>query len=90
VFKNVCVCYETNVSTELFLKKSSSLSLARCIDANLDNSKCIWSICMKFSGIMCLGMKYICGNFHCKKVRLSSRNVNDIIYVIPYMAHLNG
>jgi len=28
--------------------------------------KSFWSICMKFSGVMCLDRKNICGNNHCK------------------------
>jgi len=34
---------------------------------------------MKVSGFMCLGMKNICENFHCKKQKkLSNCEVNDI------------
>ena len=51
------------------------------------NSKTVWSICMKFPGIMCLVMKDICGKFRCKQT--SSRKVIALafIYVNPHLAY---
>ena len=51
------------------------------------NSKTVWSICMKFPGIMCLVMKNICGKFRCKQT--SSRKVIALafIYVNPHLAY---
>jgi len=68
------VFYETTVGTKCFLKTSCRLGLASWLDTKLHNSKCFQSICMKFSRLMCLGIKNICRNFCCKRRRMKRVN----------------
>jgi len=77
-----------------FFYKSCSLGLARQLDA-----KSFWSVCMKFSGLMCLvwtfaeifipkkgvQKKFLCCHFQ----RWTRCKWMMYIYVIPHPAHLN-
>jgi len=69
-----------------FFEKPCSLGLARQFDTKLHKSRSFWSIYMKFSGLMCLGITNICGNFRYKQ---STRTVIALAYVFvnPHPAH---
>jgi len=61
-----CHCVLPNNCSHLtFLKKSCSLGLVRWFATNF-TTQSFWSICTRFSGLVCLDMKNICGKFHCK------------------------
>jgi len=83
-----CYCVLPNNCSHLtFLKKFCSLGLARWFSTELRNSERFCSICMKFSGLMCLVMKTICGKFRCKQTSTRSVIALAFIHVNPHQAY---
>jgi len=84
----ICYCVSLNNCSHLtFLKKSCSQGLARWFDTKLRDSKCFLLICMKFSGIMCLVIKNICGKFCFKHAIIRKVITLAFIYVNPHPAY---
>jgi len=78
-------CYfvlPNNCSHLTFLKKSCSL--VRWFSTKLHNSKSLWSICVTFSGILCLVLENTCGKFRCKQTSMRKVIALAFIYVNPH------
>ena len=74
-----CYCELPNKCSQLtFLKTSCILDLERWFATKLHNSKSVWSVCMKFSGLASRDMKNIFGKLHCKQT--STRKVIALVF----------